>query len=374
MRKANLATKKAQAANTSVLDGIGVGGSQPRVAEGLASEALSCETTPAMSDSNSQTMHQPSVPPSDPETYWKQKAASINSGRVRTLMGPPINSPTTHSYSVAGMKHKFPDDVAGSVQSNPEMIPGHPNKVLMSTSVQLQNVQTREFPIHLPPSFDMNGNLTTMALHNNAIADQLLNSHYQAVTMTPLKSPRMEMGLVSMPMPTEHLEDDEEDIKPKIGALTKKEVKESLGGIVYDEITTILLTTLFSEFPTNGDKKMAKAMAALALENETNLFFCEFYPAGGQAHRGAFSHPALKVILLETFKLLPAPIVFSDQIVPKLVSSFPTMLLAFAGTIIHNVLDCYVENGTYNRKLNLDNKYKCWFKIYTTWINDWVSQ
>ncbi|KAF8337914.1 uncharacterized protein EI90DRAFT_3118374 [Cantharellus anzutake] len=44
------------------------------------------------------------------------------------------------------------------------------------------------------------------------------------------------------------------------------------------------------------------------------------------------------------------------------------------GTIIRHILDCYVDTGEYNSKLKLDNKYEHWFKIYTDWINGWVSE
>ena len=30
--------------------------------------------------------------------------------------------------------------------------------------------------------------------------------------------------------------------------------------------------------------------------------------------------------------------------------------------------------GMYNSKLKLDNKYKCWFNAYTTWINQWIER
>ena len=40
---------------------------------------------------------------------------------------------------------------------------------------------------------------------------------------------------------------------------------------------------------------------------------------------------------------------------------------------IHQILECHIETGMYNSKLKLDNKYKCWFNTYTTWINQWIE-
>ena len=46
---------------------------------------------------------------------------------------------------------------------------------------------------------------------------------------------------------SEPFEDNKEDVKLKVELLTKKEVCQSLGSIIYDETSTTLLVSLFSD-------------------------------------------------------------------------------------------------------------------------------